>query len=127
VKIVVSGGIDENIIPKIHDIVDAYGIGTALSNAPVLDYSMDIVEIEDEPITKRGKMSGQKQLWRCPGCLKSVVTPYSQSAGRICDCSVEPEPLLTPLIESGKLIRSLPNANQIRENVLKQLPHFELG
>lgn len=127
VNIVVLGGIDENIIPKINDLVDSYGIGTAISNAPVLDYSMDIVEIEDKPIAKRGKMSGQKQLWRCPTCMKSVVAPISEPVSVICDCGSKPEPLLTPLIQSGKLIRSLPNAQQIRDFVLNQLSYFELG
>jgi nicotinate phosphoribosyltransferase len=38
VKILVSGGIDEYKILELNEVVDAYGVGTSISNSPVLDY-----------------------------------------------------------------------------------------
>ncbi|MCK5426482.1 MAG: nicotinate phosphoribosyltransferase, partial [Thermodesulfovibrionia bacterium] len=58
VKLFVSGGIKEEDIPVLNPLVDAYGIGTAISNAPVVDFAMDIVEVENQPRAKRGKWSG---------------------------------------------------------------------
>ncbi|CUT04482.1 nicotinate phosphoribosyltransferase [Candidatus Chrysopegis kryptomonas] len=60
VKIFVSGGVDEEVIKQLNEVVDAYGVGTTISSAPVLDFAMDIVEIEGKPIAKRGKLSGEK-------------------------------------------------------------------
>ncbi|CUS91929.1 Quinolinate phosphoribosyl transferase, C-terminal domain, partial [Candidatus Kryptonium thompsonii] len=63
VKIFVSGGVDEEIIKQLNEVVDAYGVGTTISSAPVLDFAMDIVEIEGKPMAKRGKLSGEKQVY----------------------------------------------------------------
>ncbi len=60
VRIFVSGGIDEESILELNEVVDAYGVGTSISSAPVLDYAMDIVEIENVPIAKRGKTIRRK-------------------------------------------------------------------
>ncbi|NYT07752.1 MAG: nicotinate phosphoribosyltransferase, partial [Methanomicrobiales archaeon] len=67
VKIVLSGGISREDIVAYRDIVDAFGVGGAIANAPVIDFAMDIVAIDGEPCAKRGKRSGKKQVWRLPG------------------------------------------------------------
>jgi nicotinate phosphoribosyltransferase len=51
-KLFVSGGLTEETIRELAPLVDGYGIGTYISNAPVLDFSMDIVEIEGNPKLK---------------------------------------------------------------------------
>jgi len=58
VKLFVSGGLDEYEILQLNEVADAYGVGTAISNAPTINFAMDIVEIEGKPIAKRGKMAG---------------------------------------------------------------------
>ncbi|MDO8683704.1 MAG: nicotinate phosphoribosyltransferase, partial [Armatimonadota bacterium] len=55
VKIIVSGGIDEEKILELNPLVDGYGVGTSISNAPVIDFALDIVDIEGKPVAKRGK------------------------------------------------------------------------
>ena len=72
-KLLVSGGLDEADIPALLPWAEAFGIGTSIANAPVIDLSLDIVEIEGEPIAKRGKESGGKQLLACPTCCEEVV------------------------------------------------------
>ena len=73
VKLLVSGGLDEHKISELNQIADAYGVGTCISNARVLDFSMDIVEIEGKPLAKRGKLSGAKQVWQCKDTLETIV------------------------------------------------------
>ncbi|UCB61508.1 MAG: nicotinate phosphoribosyltransferase, partial [Candidatus Bathyarchaeota archaeon] len=74
VKIFVSGGLDEESIRILSEAgVEAFGVGTAISNAPTVDFAMDIVEMKGKPVAKRGKLSGKKQVWRCPHCLTDVV------------------------------------------------------
>ncbi|MFW6190491.1 MAG: nicotinate phosphoribosyltransferase, partial [Candidatus Bipolaricaulota bacterium] len=65
VKILISGGLDEENIPELNEVADAYGVGTSIANAPVVDFSLDIVEVEGEPTAKRGKKSGAKALYVC--------------------------------------------------------------
>ncbi|MEM0293913.1 MAG: nicotinate phosphoribosyltransferase, partial [Saccharolobus sp.] len=67
VKIFVSGGIDEDDIINLRDIVDGFGIGTSIAFPPSVDFSADIVEkyIDGKwvPFTKRGKWPGAKQVY----------------------------------------------------------------
>ncbi len=116
VKLFVSGGIEEDSIRQLNEVVDAYGVGTAISNAPVLDFSMDIVEIDGRPVAKRGKMSGQKQVYlnRRSG-ERSALPARQKPPGRGF------EPLLQPFLYRGKWKRELPSARGIRSFVLAQL------
>jgi nicotinate phosphoribosyltransferase len=61
VKIVVSGGIDEQRIRLFVDKgapVDAFGVGSAVSSAPPIDFTADIKAIEGKPVAKRGRIPG---------------------------------------------------------------------
>jgi nicotinate phosphoribosyltransferase len=101
-KLFVSGGLTEEKIRELAPLVDGYGIGTYISNAPVLDFSMDIVEIEGKPEAKKGKLSGSKSWMRCRSCGQDRVEPLTLTARR-CECGGEMEELLQPVIHSGKL------------------------
>src|SRR5437870_5718220 len=93
VKIIASGGVDEYEILHLNPVVDAYGVGTSIANAPVLNFALDIMEIEGRPMAKRGKRSGAKQVYRCRGCGQTVVLPAAKAPGR-CPCGGEREALL---------------------------------
>ncbi len=61
VKIVVSGGVDKDRIELFKATrapVDAYGIGSAISAAPPIDFTGDLKEIDGKPIAKRGRIPG---------------------------------------------------------------------
>lgn len=121
VKLFVSGGIDEEKILELNPVVDGYGVGTTISNAPVLDFAMDIVEIEGEPIAKRGKPSGGKLFLRCSKCGLTEIVPEKGETGEKCECGGTYENLLKPLISQGKVVRELPPPKEIRGYVLEQL------
>ncbi len=128
VQLFVSGGLDEAAIADLHPFVDGYGVGTSISSAPVMDFSMDVVEIDGEPMAKRGKASGAKTVLRTPGTLEDEVVPLSDVARRQAGGRVED--LLTPLIENGRLVRPIYTVHEIRDRVLAQLkriPAFEPG
>jgi nicotinate phosphoribosyltransferase len=74
VKIFLSGGVTREEIVAYRDIVDAFGVGGTIANAPVIDFAMDIVEIEKEAKAKRGKRSGVKQVYEVSGG-KHMVLP----------------------------------------------------
>jgi nicotinate phosphoribosyltransferase len=125
VKIIASGGIDEYQMPRLNPLVDAYGVGTAIANAPVLNFGLDIMEIDGQPIAKRGKHSGSKRVLRCRACGRTVVVPAHQAVGQ-CVCGGSYEDLLKPLIRDGRVARDLPPPRTLREHVLEQLRRLAL-
>lgn len=127
VDIIVSGGLDEKMLPALVEAgADAFGVGTSISNAPVLNLAMDIVEVEGEPAAKRGKLGGRKEVYRCPGCLTDLITPTGGKAPECPECGGKTESLLISLIEEGDIVAELPSPDQIRERVLNQLEDLSL-
>jgi nicotinate phosphoribosyltransferase len=117
VKIITSGGIDEYEILRLNPVVDAYGVGTSIANAPVVSFALDIMEIEGRPMAKRGKWSGAKEVWRRRGSLETLVLP----AGTRPPGAGPWDSLLKPLTQGGRLVRDLPPPRTIRDHVLDQL------
>jgi nicotinate phosphoribosyltransferase len=126
VKIFLSGGLDERRILEYNEVADAYGVGTAISNAPVLDYAMDIVEIEGEPIAKRGKPSGRKNVLRCVSCYRTEIVPANRPIPERCVCGGRFEGLVRKFVGGRELLQPMPSAAEIRSYVLSQLEHFDL-
>ena len=131
VKIFLSGGLDEYVIPKLKAAgAEAFGVGTSISNAPVVDFAMDIVEVEGRDkglfLAKRGKLSGKKQVWRCWDCMLDLVQPFTDPAPKCPRCGREMEALLKPLIKDGRVVAELPGPSEIRRYVLEQLERVEL-
>ncbi len=128
VKIFVSGGLNEETVGILGKAgAEAFGVGTAISNAPTIDYAMDIVEMNGKPVAKRGKLSGKKQVWRCPQCLIDDVQPSHLPAPKCSRCGNKAEPMLKPLIKHGKIVGELPKPKAIRRYVLEQLDRLTLG
>ncbi len=131
VKIVVSGGLDEESVRELRDIADAFGVGTTIAFPPSVDISMDIVEVYDEasgkwiPITKRGKLPGFKQVYRCFEEMKDEVTLYDSEPSLRCR-NGNPVPLLEKYVENGKLVKDLPTDDDVRRYVLDQLKYVDL-
>jgi nicotinate phosphoribosyltransferase len=133
VQIFVSGGLDEKRILNLNPVVDAYGVGTSITNARVIDFAMDIIEIEGKPLAKRGKMSGSKRVLRCPKCFQDRMVPFQKEGSHRlnvsdrCSCGGRFKELLLPFIQKNKILWDLPTPQAIRRHVLEQLPFFELS
>lgn len=125
VRILVSGGIDEHAILQLNPHADGYGVGTSISNAPVVDFSFDIVEVEGTPRSKRGKMSGKKRLLRCPSCGKRSLIPWAEGVPN-CPCGESMEPLLVKMMEGGRFLVDLPSPQEIRARTLREISGFDL-
>lgn len=126
VKIFISGGIDENKILEYNSIADAYGVGTHISNSPVVDFSMDIVEIDGKPLAKRGKESGLKQLWVCHACGSRVQTLEKDGVQVCTGCGGAMEGLLKESYKEGRKLVTTPPPRDIRSFVLGQLANVEI-
>ena len=121
VGLFVSGGVDEGEILELRGVADGFGVGTAISNARVINFALDIVEVEGQPFTKRGKPSGRKALLSCVECGERRVVPEAKAGGQRCSCGGEMRNLLLPLSEPGKIVRDLPPVRTLRATVLEQL------
>ncbi|MGD2250994.1 MAG: nicotinate phosphoribosyltransferase [Candidatus Methanofastidiosia archaeon] len=123
IKIFVSGGLDENSVHELNPFVDGFGVGTYVSNGRTIDFSMDITQMDDQLVAKRGKFSGKKQVYRCPECLRDVIVPWDQDAPV---CHQEMEPLLKVIVKNGKIVRKQEDPSKIRQHVLEQVKKLDL-
>lgn len=129
VKIFVSGGIDEKEVTMLRDLVDGFGVGTSIAFPPSIDVSMDIVEVMRDgkwvPISKRGKLPGFKQLYRCPGSMEDHILPWG-SEPPVCRDGSRARPMLELYMAGGKIVKDLPEPRRIRDYVLDQLGRVEI-
>ncbi len=120
VKLFVSGGIKEDDVEGLNPFVDAYGIGTSISNAPVVDYAMDIMEVEGTPLAKRGKWSGSKRVLRCLSCGSGKIVPNTPDSYG-CTCGNPLEDILIPVFENKENLLPVESSLSIRQRVLGRL------
>jgi nicotinate phosphoribosyltransferase len=122
VKVIASGGLDDqNIAPLMEAGVDGFGVGTSVSNAPTIDFALDIVEKEGKPVAKRGKLGGRKQVFRCPQCLVDRIEDAKASPPKCPTCHGSMQSLLKPLIRDGKIVAKLISVEEIRKNLIDNL------
>ena len=123
IGIIVSGGLDEDTVRNLRDIVDGFGVGTSISNARTIDYAMDIVEVDGKPLAKKGKFSGRKRVYRCKKCGEFIVT-YN----KIYKCNVcggEVDEMLKPVMIDGNIVGEYPADEKIRNYVMEQLRRYD--
>ncbi|MEN8263072.1 MAG: nicotinate phosphoribosyltransferase [Nitrospirota bacterium] len=125
IKLFVSGGIKEKDVPVLNEFVDAYGIGTSISSAAVIDFSMDIMEINGRPHAKRSKWSGSKRVLRCRKCASPMIVPNTKKRHK-CPCGGTYSDLLVPFTGNNKIYQKLLPAKDIRSFVLKQTKQLEI-
>jgi nicotinate phosphoribosyltransferase len=120
VKFFVSGGINEADIPRLNPVVDGYGIGTSISNAPVIDFAMDIVTVDGKPLAKRGKWSGSKRVIACARCGERRIIP-NDAFGSSCSCGGVFNDVLVPVLDHGQVIERPEPPAQVRQSVLEHV------
>lgn len=125
VRILVSGGIGEEDVAALRDVADGFGVGTSISNAPTIDFALDIVEVEGSPFAKRGKLSGGKQVVRCPACGEKSrkIVPAGKIPGQ-CGCGGPLDRLLLPALRGGKVLAAPVPPRELRARVLEQVARF---
>src|SRR2546427_2294269 len=115
VKIFASGAVDEKSIPALLEAgVDGFGIGTSLSNAPTIDFALDLVEVEGKPAAKRGKFGGRKDLQRCP-----KDGTYEVGTRTCPTCQTQMTPAYMQYSDRGRPATPLPSLPAIRELAMR--------
>jgi nicotinate phosphoribosyltransferase len=117
VRIFASGGIDVDYILHLDPVCDAYGVGGAIADAPMIDYSLDIVEVGGEDRSKRGKRGGRKRLLRLQDGSRKVMPTSAPT----------PEGATDTLIPLREMYSPPPEMDTLHRRVLDQLGTGEFG
>ncbi len=127
VKLVLSSGLDEHRIAEVADLVDVFGVGTSIACAPSVEFAFDIVEVDGKATSKKGKLPGRKEVYRCEACFQDQLVPSERKIERCPFCGGEVKALLHPLLRNGKIVQELPKPREIRTYVLQQLNRVEMN
>lgn len=114
VDIFCSGGLEPDTIRPLREIADGFGVGSYITGADSVDFSLDIVEIsegsdgpsssrtqsgdEGEPVSKRGKLGGVKEVYRTPDGGHQITLADREGP-------TDGESLFEPLIRDGEIVR----------------------
>ncbi|WP_435145513.1 nicotinate phosphoribosyltransferase [Halobaculum sp. P14] len=97
VDVFLSGGLGPASLRELRDVADGFGVGGYVSNADPVDFALDIVEVDGEPVSKRGKLSGAKSVYRTADGAHHVGL-------RDRDGPEDAESLLEPVLRDGELV-----------------------
>lgn len=117
VELFLSGGIGLEAIDELKPYADGFGVGSYITDAPPVDFALDIVEVDGEPTGKRGKLSGAKRVVRTP-TGGHVVEPADSAS------PTEGRELLEPLVRDGEIVRETP-LEEITEHALSEAQTVE--
>ena len=99
VDVFVSGGLGPSELRELRDVADGFGVGGYISNADPVDFALDIVAVDGEAVSKRGKLSGIKSVYRTADGGHHVGL-------RGTDAPADGEELMEPLIRDGTVLDS---------------------
>ncbi len=124
-RIFASGGLDEHEVDELVKAgapVDAFGIGTQMgvsADQPFLDTVYKLVEYDDQATMKlsaaKVNAPGAKQVWRGPGEAGDVLGLRTEEGPEGW------EPLLEPVMRSGRRTRPDPPLEEMRGRFLADL------
>lgn len=100
VDIFLSGGLGPEELRELRDVADGFGVGSHISNADPVDFSLDIVRVNGEDLSKRGKLAGVKEVYRADEG-DHLVVPET----RVAEEGLGKKKLLQPLIRDGEIVR----------------------
>ena len=118
VKIFVSGRLSEEDVVQLKDIVDGFGVGTAVAYPPSIDFSAKIVEVREKGKTylrgKRGGLGGRKDVHRSKG-FKDTVSFHGSAPPK------GSKQMLKQIIDKGELVADFQSIDSIRDRVVREL------
>jgi nicotinate phosphoribosyltransferase len=118
VKIFVSGRLSEEDVVQLKDIVDGFGVGTAVAYPPSIDFAAKIVEVREKGKTylraKRGGLGGRKDVYRSKGFKDTVVLHGSAPPKGS-------KQMLRQIIDNGEVVADFQSTASIRERVAREL------
>jgi nicotinate phosphoribosyltransferase len=120
VDIMLAGGLDERAVKALSRHVGAFIVDMPLASAPPVPFRLDLVEVDGRPVARRGRLSGQKMLWRCEKCGNRGIAPERAHPEGCPRCGSELSGLLSPLLEGGAVAEPPPSPSAARDRALRE-------
>jgi nicotinate phosphoribosyltransferase len=98
VDVFVSGGLGPDQLRALRGVADGFGVGSAITDANPVDFALDIVAVDGDPVAKRGKLGGVKQVYRTDDGEHHVGLADRPGP-------TDATPLLEPLVDDGEVVR----------------------
>jgi nicotinate phosphoribosyltransferase len=98
VEVFCSGGMTPGAMRDLRDVADGFGVGSWVTDADPVDFGLDVVEVDGDPVAKRGRLPGKKEVYRTEDGAHHV-----RPAGR--GGSTDGRALLEPLVRDGEVVR----------------------
>jgi nicotinate phosphoribosyltransferase len=129
VELFASGGLDEYSVEALLEAgapIDGFGVGTQMGvsgDAPWLDNSYKLVKYNGRPVlklsTEKVTLADEKQVYR----LRDSNGMFAEDviARREEILAPEAEPLLTMVMEGGRIIQPLPSLDDLRQRFQEEL------
>jgi nicotinate phosphoribosyltransferase len=118
IKIFVSGRLSEEDVVQLKDIVDGFGVGTAVAYPPSIDFCAKIVVVREKGKTylraKRGGLGGRKDVYRSKG-FKDTVVFHGLASPK------GSKQMLRQIIAKGELVADFQSIGSIRDRVVRDL------
>lgn len=122
VDIFLSGGLGPGELRELRDVADGFGVGSHISNADPVDFSLDLVRVNGEDLSKRGKLAGVKEVYRTDDG-QHIVVPESRAATG----HAARESLLEPVLRNGERVRELASIDTAANRVREDARHVNFG
>ncbi|HJV05390.1 MAG TPA: nicotinate phosphoribosyltransferase [Actinomycetota bacterium] len=120
VRILVSGNLGESAIRSLSRHADGFYVEDAIAAAPVVDFGLEIVEVDDQPRARRGILSGRKHLWRCEVCGNRGIAPAGARLGRCPRCRGHLADALVSMLRNGRPVGGITQASAARRRAIAE-------
>lgn len=121
VRILVSGNLGESAIRTLARHADGFYVEDAIAAAPVVDFGLEIVEVDEEPRARRGILSGRKHLWRCDTCGNRGIAPAGARLGKCPRCRGHLGDVLVSMVRGGRLAGPASQASVARRRAVEEV------
>jgi nicotinate phosphoribosyltransferase len=121
VRILVSGNLGETAIRTLARHADGFYVEDAIAAAPVVDFGLEIVEVDEEPRARRGILSGRKHLWRCDTCGNRGIAPAGTRLGKCPRCRGHLGDVLVSMVRGGRLAGPASQASVARRRAVEEV------
>jgi nicotinate phosphoribosyltransferase len=78
-KLCVTGNVTPSLVQETAAMVASYGVGLSVLDAPLFDFSLQVVAVDGKPRSKIGVRPGKKDLFVCSTCGRSTAGLFGET------------------------------------------------
>lgn len=78
VKLCITGNVTPSLVSATTSEVASYGVGLSVLDAPLFDFSIQVVAVDGRPRSKLGVKPGKKAGFKCSACGKCIIALFDE-------------------------------------------------